>query len=131
MVVFTIHRHESRQSQWKECTAWEKPESEVRQPYTLGQLRSGSQGWRRGGRAYTWQVCVCGGFWGAGRVRRVGVKTILNSQRRGVSEAEELQALGRSSGEQDLSPRGRGNYKEATSNPKQNQSKKPENSVLD
>ena len=53
------------------------------------------------------------------------------SQRRGVSEAEELQTLGRSSGEQDLSPRGRGKYKEATSNPKQNQNKKPENSVLD
>ena len=64
-------------------------------------------------------------------MRRVGVKIIRNSQRRGVSEAEELQALGRSSGEQDLSPREKGKYKEATSDPKQNQSKKPENSVLD
>ena len=81
---------------------------------------------RWGGPTHGRWVCVEGSGEQAELVSKQSV-----SQRRGVSEAEELQALGRSSGEQDWSPRGRGKYKEATSNPKQNQSKKPENSVLD
>ena len=47
------------------------------------------------GRAYTWHVGVCGGFWGAGRVRRVGVKTIRKSEERcfrgrGTSNSREI-----------------------------------------
>ena len=61
VVVFTIHRHESSHSQWEDCTAWEKPESEVRQPYTLVQLRRGSQGWKRwGGPTRDRWLCVQG-----------------------------------------------------------------------